>query len=587
MALRGARGGMAFLLAWTAMLAWVHGKEPRNADLNTCHSTACSRNNGTVDDTALLQNKLGRGSLQAERRPRRRRSRPWRRRRRYSYYQPVPVPTTSEASVSTTSTSSEAPVVPTTTTATPAPPMWTLGELHDTCNDYCQFLGYSGCDLAEMETVDTEEELAVEMQNLGKTCLVNGSIWNEIATYEPEPSGCYLNRNALDCDSNRQEKHQPLCYCIGTTTTTTPVGWVLGELHDTCNDYCQYTGYAGCDFERIVEINRIPRARRLLESLNYTCDVSDGDWNDVPTYRPDVGGEFRGWPEFILVLVVGWVLGELHDTCNDYCRYTGYAGCDFDRIVEINRIPRARRLLESLNYTCDVSDGDWNDVSTYRPDVGGCYYNRNALSCDANRREENQPVGWVLGELHDTCNDYCQYTGYAGCDFERIVEINRIPRARRLLESLNYTCDVSDGDWNDVPTYRPDVGGCYYNRNALSCDANRREENQPVCACNGTAPPPTPPDPNWVLGPLGGNCDATCAGLGKSCDATSIGEINRIPRARRLLQKMNYTCDVSGGQWNKLPTYEPGTNGCYYNRNPVDCSVDVSGHLQPLCYCTV
>ena len=103
-----------------------------------------------------------------------------------------------------------------------APPMWTLGELHDTCNDYCQFLGYSGCDLAEMETVDTEEELAVEMQNLGKTCLVNGSIWNEIATYEPEPSGCYLNRNALDCDSNRQEKHQPLCYCIGTTTTTTP-----------------------------------------------------------------------------------------------------------------------------------------------------------------------------------------------------------------------------------------------------------------------------------------------------------------------------------------------------------------------------
>ena len=101
-------------------------------------------------------------------------------------------------------------------------------------------------------------------------------------------------------------------------------------------------------------------------------------------------------------------------------------------------------------------------------------------------------VGWVLGELHDTCNDYCRYTGYAGCDFERIVEINRIPRARRLLESLNYTCDVSDGEWNEVPTYRPDVGGCYYNRNALSCDANRGEENQPVCACNGTAPSPTP-----------------------------------------------------------------------------------------------
>ncbi|CAE7810592.1 unnamed protein product [Symbiodinium sp. CCMP2456] len=726
---KGGRGGMAFLLAWTAMLACVHGKEPQNADVNTCHSKTCSRNNGTVDDTALLQSKLGRGSLQAERRPRRRRSRLWRGRRQYSYYQPAPVSTTStssEASLSTTSTSSEAPVVPTTTTATPAPPMWTLGELHDTCNDYCQFLGYSGCDLAEMETVDTEEELAVEMQNLGKTCLVNGSIWNEIATYAPGPSGCYLNKPALDCDSNRQEKHQPLCYCIGTTTTTTPVGWVFGELHDTCNDYCQYTGYAGCDFDRIVEINRIPRARRLLESLNYTCDVSDGDWNNVPTYRPDLGGCYynrnplscdanrREENQPVCACngtapppspPVGWVLGELHDTCNDYCQYTGYAGCDFDRIVEINRIPRARRLLESLNYTCDVSEGDWNNVSTYRPDLGGCYYNRlplscdangreenqpvcacngtapppsppvgwvlgelhdtcndycqytgyagcdfdriveinriprarrlleslnytcnasetsgdwnnvptyrpdlggcyynrNALSCDANRREENQPVcackgtapspsppvGWVLGELHDTCNDYCRYTGYAGCDFDRIVEINRIPRARRLLESLNYTCDVSEGDWNNVPTYRPDLGGCYYNRNALSCDANRREENQPVCACNGTAPSPTPLDPNWVLGPLGGNCDATCAGLGKACDATSIGEINRIPRARRLLQKMNYTCDVSGGQWNKLPTYEPGTNGCYYNRNPVDCSVDVSGHLQPLCYCTV
>ena len=250
---------------------------------------------------------------------------------------------------------------------------------------------------------------------------------------------------------------------------------------------------------------------------------------------------------------VGWVLGELHDTCNDYCQYTGHAGCDFDRIVEINRIPRARRLLESLNYTCDVSDGDWNEAPTYRPALGGCYYNRNALSCDANRREENQPVcacngtappptppatrsergtsrvarvrsffvsssrcpsriatsathrtlgplgpsvaqvGWVLGELHDTCNDYCQYTGYAGCDFDRMVEINRIPRARRLLESLNYTCNVSDGQWNNVSTYRPDVGGCYYNRLPLSCDANRREENQPVCACNGTAPPPTPP----------------------------------------------------------------------------------------------
>ena len=97
-----------------------------------------------------------------------------------------------------------------------------------------------------------------------------------------------------------------------------------------------------------------------------------------------------------------------------------------------------------------------------------------------------------MGELHDTCNDYCQYTGYAGCDFDRMVEINRIPRARRLLESLNYTCNVSDGDWNQAPTYRPDLGGCYYNRNALSCDANKREENQPVCTCNGTAPPPAP-----------------------------------------------------------------------------------------------
>ncbi|CAE7944576.1 unnamed protein product, partial [Symbiodinium necroappetens] len=52
---------------------------------------------------------------------------------------------------------------------------------------------------------------------------------------------------SLDCD-RAQYPYQPVCRCSGTTSTTTLSAlWFLGELGDSCDDLCEFKGYAGCD----------------------------------------------------------------------------------------------------------------------------------------------------------------------------------------------------------------------------------------------------------------------------------------------------------------------------------------------------
>ena len=109
-----------------------------------------------------------------------------------------------------------------------AVPTFVLGDLHDTCNDYCMFNEFAGCNLTQIQSIDTEEELAITVQQIGLdegtnfTCLSNNSIFNQGVYFEPRRGVCSLSRNGVNCSHNTREEVRPLCFCTGTTSTTTP-----------------------------------------------------------------------------------------------------------------------------------------------------------------------------------------------------------------------------------------------------------------------------------------------------------------------------------------------------------------------------
>ena len=71
---------------------------------------------------------------------------------------------------------------------------------------------------------------------------------------------------------------------------------------------------------------------------------------------------------------------------------------------------------------------------------------------------------WFVGELGDSCDDLCEFEGYAGCDAEEMGEIKTRPRISRLLAGLNTTGQYSCSSYNPIansPAYNPSGETCY------------------------------------------------------------------------------------------------------------------------------
>ncbi|CAE7876293.1 set5, partial [Symbiodinium microadriaticum] len=251
--------------------------------------------------------------------------------------------------------------------------------------------------------------------------------------------------------------------------------------------------------------------------------------------------------------------------------------------------------------------------------AGKCFYTSGTVDCDVNTKNYEKPVcqcstvttatttpdvarldmrsatdaGWLVAELHDTCNDFCRFNGFDGCNESRIQEINRHPRATRLLEGLGYNCSAqvtarSTGIFFDPPDTPGTAGKCFYTSGTVDCDVNTKTYEKPVCQCSTVTTATTTPDATrWQIGALGATCNDVCT---NGCDETEMAQINRHPRATRLLEGLGYTCSaqVAGRGYGIFfdPVGTSGTDGkCFYTSGTVDCSKNDKSYEQPVCYC--
>ncbi|CAE7593019.1 set5, partial [Symbiodinium sp. CCMP2456] len=512
------------------------------ADSEAC-PTCRSENGRAADDLALLQHHLSSDEVQGWPRRARRKRRPRMQRRVKEYYSHdngdnIPDNPTTTADLPPDVPVPTVPVTTTTATTTTAAPMWILGDLHDTCNDLCQFNGYGGCGADEIAELDTAAKVEDQILNTtGQTCSTMptrsyGAFFDPDAM-NPGTGKCFYVSGTVDCDRNDKNYEQPLCFCNGTTVTTTPdAGWLVAELHDTCNDFCHFNGFDGCNANRIQEINRHPRATRLLEGLGYNCSSTvaarDAGIFFDPPGTPGTAGK---------------------------CFYTsGTVDCD------VNTKPYEKPVCQCSTVT----------TATTTPDAG-----------------------WLVAELHDTCNDFCHFNGFDGCNATRIQEINRHPRATRLLEGLGYNCSSTvaardTGIFFDPPGTPGTAGKCFYTSGTVDCDVNTKPYEKPVCYCSTVTTATTTPDATrWQLGGLGETCDDVCT---FGCNEAMMAEINRHPRATRLLEGLGYNCSstVAGRSYGIFfdPPGTAGTAGkCLYASGPVDCGRNDKSYEQPLCYC--
>ena len=68
---------------------------------------------------------------------------------------------------------------------------------------------------------------------------------------------------------------------------------------------------------------------------------------------------------------------------------------------------------------------------------------------------------WFVGEEGDSCDDLCEFEGYAGCDAEETAKLVNRPRIERLLAGLD---NSSCSDWGESfrsAAYNPDSGKCF------------------------------------------------------------------------------------------------------------------------------
>ena len=69
---------------------------------------------------------------------------------------------------------------------------------------------------------------------------------------------------------------------------------------------------------------------------------------------------------------------------------------------------------------------------------------------------------WFLGELGDSCDDLCEFKGYAGCDEVETAKLTTRPRISRLMMGLNSSCSSQSSSGTSIsPAYNPSTGQCH------------------------------------------------------------------------------------------------------------------------------
>ena len=99
--------------------------------------------------------------------------------------------------------------------------MWFLGDRHDTCNDLCAFKGYEGCGADEIKNLDALEEVEAELQLLEPSATCDSTSARAYGAFYQSSNNKCFHAAGVDCDRNDSPADQPLCYCKGTTATTT------------------------------------------------------------------------------------------------------------------------------------------------------------------------------------------------------------------------------------------------------------------------------------------------------------------------------------------------------------------------------
>ncbi|CAE6958821.1 unnamed protein product [Symbiodinium natans] len=513
-----------------------------------------------------------------------------------------------------------------TTSTTTLSARWFVGDPQDTCNDLCRYKGYTGCDAQKTGELFRRPRLTRVMDHLNISCTsFGGTLNNYFPGYNEATGNCHLLGGTLDCDKD-YDPFQPVCHCNDTTSTTTlSARWFVGDPQDTCNDLCRYKGYTGCDAQKTGELFRRPRLTRVMDHLNISCTSFGGTLNNYfPGYNEAtgnchlLGGTLdcdKDYDPFQPVchcndttstttLSALWFVGEPEDTCNDLCRYKGYAGCDAEETAKLVRKPIMSRLMNGLNSSCAFFGSPLNNqFPGYTESDDKCHYLQGTLNCD---RYLNpiQPVCkcsdttstttlsalWFVGELGDSCDDLCEFEGYAGCDAEEMGEIKTRPRISRLLAGLNTTGQYSCSSYNPIansPAYNPSGETCYPLSGQVKCGNTVQASLQPICRCNSTTLTTTIGAGIWVLGALGDSCNTTCTSHGHvECDTAKMGEIYRPARVKRVFDSLNYTCNgITALSHN--PGYRPSDGQCYYlsNANSLNCGTNPYASVQPLCYC--
>jgi len=308
-------------------------------------------------------------------------------------------------------------IATTTTTVSTAPPtgMWLLANAQDRCDDLCKFNGYGRCGAAEIAGINSTQAVAALMlQEFNITCNTDPNRNEDFGIFYASNDDCWFVDGTVDCSQGLSNVgRRPVCYCEGTTSTTTPdAGWAFGEDQDSCNDFCRFTGFDGCNASMIQEINTYPRAVRLIEGLgmNLTCDAAirqkdTGVFINPSNIDPffaqcfsvkgtvdcDVGFSslkplcFYSSTTVTTTLSVNWQLGSVGQTCNDLCTN----GCNVSEMEQIFRMPRATRLIESmLARRCVQGGGSRSNGIFFDPTTGQdgkCFYfDPGAVNCSAN-----------------------------------------------------------------------------------------------------------------------------------------------------------------------------------------------------------
>ena len=96
-----------------------------------------------------------------------------------------------------------------------------MGEEEDSCNDLCQFKGYTGCDAEKTGGLVRQPKMSRVMDFLNTSCASFGnSPLSNFPAYRKDLEKCWYMSGSLDCD-RAAYPYQPVCRCSGTTSTTT------------------------------------------------------------------------------------------------------------------------------------------------------------------------------------------------------------------------------------------------------------------------------------------------------------------------------------------------------------------------------